>query len=189
MCPFRLSPQPEILKQAKFTFKETNLKLAGVKMKAIGDSELNDWSECTELTTIISLLLIMKQGTTRLLLTRIPFFKEIILMSFECPHCGFTNNEIQSAGRIQEKGCTMKLSVCSPKVQVLWELTQILKNLWLSWKLHKTGAWWPCSYKQDSFWDVTVGMMKCLKWSHMNPNTRSTFHSTKNSQNSRVGSK
>ena len=116
MCPFRLSPQPEILKQAKFTFKETNLKLAGVKMKAIGDSELNDWSEYTELTTIISLLLIMKQGTTRLLLTRIPFFKEIILMSFECPHCGFTNNGIQSAGRIQEKGCTMKLSVSSPEV-------------------------------------------------------------------------
>ena len=116
MCPFRLSTQSEILKQAKFTFKETNLKLAGVKMKAIGDSELNDWSEYTELTTIISLLLIMKQGTTRLLLTRIPFFKEIILMSFECPHCGFTNNGIQSAGRIQEKGCTMKLSVSSPEV-------------------------------------------------------------------------
>jgi len=64
----------------------------------------------------------MKQGTTRLLLTRIPFFKEIILMSFECTHCGCTNNEIQSAGRIQEKGCTMKLSVSSPEVQVLWEL-------------------------------------------------------------------
>lgn len=40
-------------------------------------------------------------------------------MSFECPHCGFTNNEIQSAGRIQEKGCTMKLSVSSPEVQAL----------------------------------------------------------------------
>ena len=48
-------------------------------------------------------------------------------MSFECPHCGFTNNEIQSAGRIQEKGCTMKLSVSSPEVQTLWELIQMLK--------------------------------------------------------------
>ncbi|XP_020621623.1 zinc finger protein ZPR1-like [Orbicella faveolata] len=69
-----------------------------------------------ETTAIESLCLSCeKNGTTRLLLTRIPFFKEIILMSFECPHCGCTNNEIQSAGRIQEKGCTMKLSVSSPE--------------------------------------------------------------------------
>ena len=49
-------------------------------------------------------------------------------MSFECPHCGFTNNEIQSAGRIQEKGCTMKLSVSSPEVQAWWKLIQMLKS-------------------------------------------------------------
>ena len=73
------------------------------------------------MTTTDYFSFVMKQGTTRLLLTRIPFFKEIILMSFECPHCGFTNNEIQSAGRIQEKGCTMKLLVSSPEVQVLWD--------------------------------------------------------------------
>ena len=36
------------------------------------------------------------QGITRLLLTRIPHFKEIVLMAFECPHCGNRNNEIQS---------------------------------------------------------------------------------------------
>lgn len=45
-----------------------------------------------------------KNGVTRLLLTKIPYFKEIILMSFECPHCGFKNLEIQSAAQIQEKG-------------------------------------------------------------------------------------
>jgi hypothetical protein len=28
------------------------------------------------------------QGTTRLLLTKIPFFREVIIMSFSCPHCG-----------------------------------------------------------------------------------------------------
>lgn len=78
------------------------------------------------MTTII--FLIIKQGTTRMLLTRIPFFKEIILMSFECPHCGYKNNEIQSAGRISEKGCIMKLSVSTPEVQVLWELIEMLKS-------------------------------------------------------------
>ncbi|KAH8684399.1 ZPR1 zinc-finger domain-containing protein [Tricladium varicosporioides] len=50
-----------------------------------------------------------EQGITRLLLTRIPFFREIILMSFYCPHCYFKNSEIQSAGEIQQKGCHYEL--------------------------------------------------------------------------------
>ncbi|KAG4305354.1 hypothetical protein PORY_001524 [Pneumocystis oryctolagi] len=45
-----------------------------------------------------------KVGITKILLTVIPFFREVILMSFECPKCGFKNSEIQSAGVIQEKG-------------------------------------------------------------------------------------
>lgn len=45
-------------------------------------------------------------GTTRLLLTSIPYFRELILMSFACPNpdCGWTNNEIQSAAEILESG-------------------------------------------------------------------------------------
>ncbi|KAI9311912.1 ZPR1 zinc-finger domain-containing protein [Dichotomocladium elegans] len=45
-----------------------------------------------------------ENGTTRLLFTKIPHFKEIIIMAFECPHCGFRNNELQSAGAFNEKG-------------------------------------------------------------------------------------
>lgn len=45
-----------------------------------------------------------KNGTTRMLLTRIPYFREIIIMSFECPHCGLKNSEIQAAAQIAEKG-------------------------------------------------------------------------------------
>lgn len=41
---------------------------------------------------------------TRLLLTKVPFFREIILMSFYCPHCHFKNTEVQSAGEIAERG-------------------------------------------------------------------------------------
>lgn len=52
-----------------------------------------------------------ENGTTRLLLTRIPFFREIVIMSFSCPHCGLQNNEIQSAGQIQEKGARYALRV------------------------------------------------------------------------------
>lgn len=52
-----------------------------------------------------------KNGVTRMLLTKIPYFREIILMSFSCPHCGFKNSEIQSAGQIQEKGSKYTLRV------------------------------------------------------------------------------
>ena len=29
------------------------------------------------------------------MLLRVPFFKQIILASFECTHCGFRNNEVR----------------------------------------------------------------------------------------------
>jgi len=45
-----------------------------------------------------------EDGITKLLLTKIPFFREIVIMSFSCDHCGLQNNEIQSAGTIQPKG-------------------------------------------------------------------------------------
>lgn len=54
-------------------------------------------------------------GVTRLLLTKIPFFKEIIISSFSCPHCHWTNTEIQSAGAIQEQGVCYTLRVKTKK--------------------------------------------------------------------------
>ncbi|CAK7895662.1 hypothetical protein CAAN1_05S04654 [[Candida] anglica] len=52
-----------------------------------------------------------ENGTTRMLLTKIPFFREIIIMSFECPHCGFKNSEIQPAAQIAEKGSRYILKI------------------------------------------------------------------------------
>ncbi|USW56681.1 Putative Zinc finger, ZPR1-type, ZPR1, A/B domain, ZPR1, zinc finger domain-containing protein [Septoria linicola] len=52
-----------------------------------------------------------EDGVTRLLLTKIPFFREIVIMSFSCEKCGFHNNEIQSAGEIQPKGAKYALRV------------------------------------------------------------------------------
>ncbi|KAI9847109.1 MAG: nucleolar zinc-finger protein [Sclerophora amabilis] len=54
-----------------------------------------------------------ENGSTRLLLTRIPFFREIIVMSFSCPHCHFKDTEIQSAGQIQERGSRYTFVVSS----------------------------------------------------------------------------
>lgn len=49
------------------------------------------------------------QGCTRLLLTKVPYFREIIIMSFACPHCHFRDSQIQSAGEIQQKGSRYEL--------------------------------------------------------------------------------
>uniref|UniRef100_A0A674IK13 ZPR1 zinc finger n=1 Tax=Terrapene triunguis TaxID=2587831 RepID=A0A674IK13_9SAUR len=50
------------------------------------------------------------RGVTRLLLTKIPFFKEIIVSSFTCGSCAWSNTEIQSVGRIQEQGVRYTLA-------------------------------------------------------------------------------
>lgn len=52
-----------------------------------------------------------QNGMTRLLFTKVPFFKEIIVSSFTCDSCGWSNTEIQSAGRIQDQGVRYSLSI------------------------------------------------------------------------------
>jgi len=65
-----------------------------------------------EATEIESLCVACEEnGITRLLLTKIPFYKEVIVSSFHCEHCGHTNNEVQSASAVQEKGVDITLRV------------------------------------------------------------------------------
>ncbi|KAF9111507.1 nucleolar zinc-finger protein [Mortierella sp. AM989] len=45
-----------------------------------------------------------ENGTTRLLLTRVPHFREVVIMAFDCPHCGFRSNELQQANAIAMGG-------------------------------------------------------------------------------------
>ena len=56
-----------------------------------------------------------KEGVTKLLLTKIPHYKEIILMSFSCEHCGLTNNEIQSGGVMQERGLRLTVNIATER--------------------------------------------------------------------------
>ncbi|KAM0874523.1 hypothetical protein ACQ4PT_037360 [Festuca glaucescens] len=60
-----------------------------------------------------------ENGTTRVLLTLIPHFREVVLMAFECPHCNERNNEIQFAGQLQQKGCCYTLKVPMGQSEVL----------------------------------------------------------------------
>ena len=62
------------------------------------------------------LIMILYQGTTRLLLTKIPMFREVILMSFLCSHCGFRNSEIQPGTPIQDLGVRYSFKVKTKEV-------------------------------------------------------------------------
>jgi zinc finger protein len=44
------------------------------------------------------------------MLTKIPHFKDIVVMAFECPSCGYHNNEIQSANAMADFGLR---SICT----------------------------------------------------------------------------
>lgn len=57
-----------------------------------------------------------EQGLTRFLLCSIPYFRDIVIMSFNCEHCGFSNSEVQSTANLAEKGIRITLIVNSPEV-------------------------------------------------------------------------
>ncbi|KAL9645079.1 hypothetical protein ABK040_004570 [Willaertia magna] len=52
-----------------------------------------------------------KNGITKFLFTKIPHFREIIISSFECPHCGYRNQEVQFGGAYQDMGIEITLNV------------------------------------------------------------------------------
>ena len=52
-----------------------------------------------------------KNGVTRLLFCKIPFYGDVIVSSFNCPHCYLKNSEIQSAKELQDHGKRFKLKV------------------------------------------------------------------------------
>jgi zinc finger protein len=52
-----------------------------------------------------------ENGTTRFLFTKIPFFKEIIVSSFQCENCGFRNNEVSFGGQLADFGVRYELKV------------------------------------------------------------------------------
>ena len=53
----------------------------------------------------------MKNGITKLLPTKIPHFKQIVVTSFHCDECGFENRDIMPASDICERGVKYDLKV------------------------------------------------------------------------------
>jgi len=55
-----------------------------------------------------------KQGQVRLMMSSIPFFKEVIISSFECDNCGYKNSEITFGGKLADLGIKMECKIVSP---------------------------------------------------------------------------
>merc|ERR1711874_481275 len=54
-------------------------------------------------------------GTTRMCTCEIPFFKELIVMSFTCEKCGARSTEVKTGGGISEKGKKITFYVEKPE--------------------------------------------------------------------------
>ncbi|CAI7794300.1 unnamed protein product [Closterium sp. NIES-53] len=52
---------------------------------------------------------------TRMFATRIPYFKDVILMSTSCDACGYKNSELKAAGGVAPKGRKITLTVRNQK--------------------------------------------------------------------------
>jgi zinc finger protein len=86
--------------------KENDFNDEGIRQTGAQDAEGHPVQEIKSLCMNCH-----EEGLTRMLLTKIPYFSEVIIMSFECPHCGFKNSELQPAGDIQLKGSKYVLKI------------------------------------------------------------------------------
>lgn len=55
--------------------------------------------------------LCQKMGEMTTCTCEIPFFKEICIMTFLCPHCGYKDTEVKTMGEMSEKGKIITLQV------------------------------------------------------------------------------
>ncbi|XWW98272.1 hypothetical protein V2A60_006270 [Cordyceps javanica] len=88
-------------------FQSIGSKVESLVPKANGEVPDEDFKPVDEIESLC--MNCHENGITRILLTSIPYFREVVIMSFSCEHCGFQNNEIQPAGTIQPKGTHYEL--------------------------------------------------------------------------------
>ncbi|KAJ5159523.1 Zinc finger protein ZPR1 [Penicillium canariense] len=80
-----------------------------------------------------------ENGITRILLLRVPFFKDIVVDSFYCEHCNFANNTVKPAGSISPLGIKYTLDVtCENDLQ-----RQVIRSDAATFKLDTLGIEMP----------------------------------------------
>lgn len=84
------------------------------------DDELVKSKVMKDITVVPSLCVACEEnGKTSIFMTHIPFFRDVIIMSFRCGECGHRSSEVQEA-EMQEKGCRFTVRVETPQVCVLF---------------------------------------------------------------------
>ena len=43
--------------------------------------------------------------------TSVPYFTDLVIMSFTCEYCGAHSTETKNSGEVREEGCTIVLNV------------------------------------------------------------------------------
>ncbi len=71
------------------------------------------WDGIDEMDSLC--MLCHSTGKTRFMLHKIPYFRELVIASFECEECGERNNEVTFGGEIQLQGCMYELKVTTSK--------------------------------------------------------------------------
>ncbi|KAH9643726.1 hypothetical protein HF086_007696, partial [Spodoptera exigua] len=95
-----------------FAYRRVLTRMSSEAPKPVFRSFGGEPDEEPEVTEIESLCMnCHENGMTRLLLTRIPFYKNVVVMSFSCEHCGYQNNELQPGGSVAERGVRWALRV------------------------------------------------------------------------------
>lgn len=74
--------------------------------------DLKDSEEATEIGSLC--MRCHEMGVTKMLMTTIPFFGNIVIMAFECD-CGFRNSETIPGGSIEDKGVRIELKNVTPE--------------------------------------------------------------------------
>ena len=55
------------------------------------------------------------QADTRMFATRIPYFREVVVMCTSCDGCGYRNSDLRAGGAIPPRGRELMLSVATPR--------------------------------------------------------------------------
>lgn len=95
---------------------------SGCPMKAVAGEEEDgiangvDYKEWNGVDIMESLCMSCgATGETRLMLHKIPYFRELVIASFACEECGERNNEVTFGGEIQVQGSVYELKVTRAK--------------------------------------------------------------------------
>ena len=71
--------------------------------------DYEDWNGVDEMPSMC--MSCGAEGLTRLMLHKIPYFRELIIASFLCPECGERNNDVTFGGEIQPQGVVYTLTI------------------------------------------------------------------------------